>query len=96
MAALFRQEFWGPPGSPGGARSRPASKGGKPPDGPAAAAATAPERLKQLKEAFAKVLAATGEAEGGGRAGGGRDVLGWEGRQHRGWPRDGSDGRLEG
>lgn len=75
MAALFKQEFGAP--SPGATRGRPGSTKGQGPragegggagEGGASggrasegAATGAPERVRQLKEAFAKVLAATGE-----------------------------------
>ena len=61
MAALFKQEFSSGGKRRGSARGLGASgEGGKSADGAAAGAASAPERVKQLKEAFARVLASTG------------------------------------
>ncbi len=61
MAALFKQEFSAGGKRRGSGRGLGASgEGGKPSDGAAAAAANAPERVKQLKEAFARVLVSTG------------------------------------
>lgn len=61
MTALFKQEFSSGGKRRGSGRGLGASgEGGKSADGVAAVPATAPERVKQLKEAFARVLASTG------------------------------------
>ena len=61
MAALFKQEFSAGGKRRGSGRGLGASgEGGKPADSATVTAANAPERVKQLKEAFARVLVSTG------------------------------------
>lgn len=65
MAALFKQEFNAGGRRRGSGREAGAgTEGGKPGGSAAGVAAIAPERVRQLKEAFARLLEATGAGRG--------------------------------